>query len=207
MSEIKRLRPPTRSQMYPVTPYIPHTVWCQPPFALDDRLALFELPRRSASKSGRVVSEEEQIDQWNTCLASCRDPYNQLSGWTACFAGTHGISFAETAAAILVSAALTSKVPVAWVDLSEALRRKAYNPIDFSSVQGSEPFLTIVTGLRLDSPMFKYERAFELLRNGSANCNRVVVATGAIPTTIMTKIGLGAQRVLNFAPNTTTMVV
>lgn len=203
----KRLSPPPRQAMFPIAPLVSHLVWQQRPFSLDDRLALFELPRRSANKAGRIVSEDEQIEHWQGCLESCQEPYGEWSGWTGCFAGSHSISFGETAAAVLCAAALASKVPVAWVDLSEAFRRGSYSPRDFCSVSGVEPFLTVITGLRYDSKATKFERAFEMMRVGDATTNRVLVGTGATPTAIMSKLGLSAQRVLNFAPSSTTLGV
>ena len=201
------IKPPSRVHLGSLAPVIPHTVWTQKSFRLDERVALFELPRKNASKTSRIISDDEQVEQWNECVASCKEPFNRWSGWTACFAGTSAISFAETAAANLAAMAMVSRVPVAWVDLSEAIYRRSYNPKDFCTAPEQEPFLTVVTGLRFDSPQSKFERAFDMLRAGMPNCNRVVVATGAGPIEVMSKIGLPVQRLLNFSPTTTALTV
>lgn len=176
-----------------------YTVTSARPFPLDEKLRTIEIRRKM--KSGgegeieKLISIEAQIEFFSECVRSCEA--NEHDGWTLCVAGnTANFSLTELVAAHLCGLSVKGTRSTAWIDLQEAMNRKA-DTVQAYLRQDVVPKTVVITGLRMESHAAKWERAYNLLRSTSPAANRIVSATGGNPIAVMNRLGLPMQRALN----------
>lgn len=176
-----------------------YTVTSARSFHLDEKLRTIEV-RRKLKTGGegeleKLVSVEAQIEFFGECARSCEA--NEHDGWTMCVAGVNAnFSLTELVAAHLCGLSIKGGRSTAWIDLQEAMNRKA-DTVQAYLRQDVVPKTVVLTGLRMESHPAKWERAFNLLRSTSPSANRIVSATGGTPIAVMNRLGLPMQRALN----------
>lgn len=190
-------------------PEIPYTVYTQGGFNIQTKVA--DMTLNPGGERKRFLNEEEQIEMWQECAKSARNSDDSPGGWTAIFAGKAPINYGESLAAHLAALTVDSRRNAMWIDVGEALGKRAYSVAAIASERqrlvGAPLALVIVTGLRNSSPDTKWDRAFDLLRSTSVNSSRVIVATGLDPVEACAKLGLSAHRMVNLVANSSTAIV
>lgn len=169
-------------------------------FRLDEKLRTIEVRRKAReNEEGQIekmVSVEAQIGHYLESARSCEENDPGM-GWTMCIAGkTANFGMTELVAATLCGLSIRGGRSAAWIDLQEAMNRRA-DTVQAYVRQDVVPKTVVITGLRTESHPAKWERAFTILRSTSPSANRIVAAVGAHPLAVMTRLGLPVQRVIN----------
>lgn len=188
---------------------IPYTVYTQRPFDVNKKVTNLDLNPDNADKR-RILAPEDQLQMWTECAKSVSGDPECAPGWTAIFAGSTHIAYGECLAAYLCAKAIDAGRNVLWVDIGEALGKRAFSIQDLITArqEGLAVFhsLIVVTGLRATSADTKWDRAFDILRTSSPGASRVIVAAGLSPWEASQKIGLPAQRMLHITSQSETVL-
>lgn len=203
------INPKRQRLLLSALPEIPYTVYTHPSFNIQSKVSDLTLSPEGERK--RFLNEEDQVEMWQECAKSARGDENSPGGWTAIFAGKAPINYGECLAAHLAALVIDSGRNAMWIDVGEALGKRAYT-VDAVAVErqrlvGAPLALVIVTGLRGTSPDVKWDRAFDLLRSTSVNSSRVVIATGVNPSETKAKLGLSPHRMVNLVANSSTTII
>jgi hypothetical protein len=179
---------------------IPFTAEISRPFYIDRHLRALEIRRKKGSGPSagegndgddiiNVVTIETQLDYWEACHDL------KQTGWTGCVAGQGShLSITEPIAATLAAFHMAHGQHVVWVNVD---RLRAFDAHDVNQLV--DPGLVIITGLRWESYVSRWEKAFEVLRTSYPTANRLVVASGAHPLAVMNRLGMPVNRAFNLS--------